>query len=167
MDRTIEIYADTRGLSKCNGADCGKRILWAEIVGSGKKMCFDPEKAVPLRTYHGDGRRLVEVMPFEANHWASCPNARRFDSKAPAKKAKSKTHQCYVSYCNVQVPETYLMCPRHWAKVSPATMREVWKWYRAKMADPDNEAATGAHWEAIEKARREVESKESGPLLDE
>lgn len=167
--KTVEIYADTRGVSKCSSPRCGKRILWAQVVKTGRKMCFDDTDLPALRTRHDPGsRRLIEEVDLDANHWATCPDARKFNASAPSKApaaTKPRTHQCYVSYCDKQIPETYLMCPPHWSKVKPETMREVWKWYRAKMADPDNDSASVAHWKAIEQARREVESRESGPLL--
>jgi hypothetical protein len=130
-------------------------------------MCFDDVDLPALRTRHDDSRRLIEEVDLDANHWATCPDARRFESRSSKPvEVKPTTHQCYVSYCAVQIPNTYLMCPGHWRKVSPATMREVWKWYRVKQSKGGDEA-TEKHWEAIEKARKEVEAKEAGPLLSE
>jgi hypothetical protein len=161
--RTMEIYADTRGVATCGGQHCGKRILWAVLVKSGKKMCFSDPELVALRTRRDRDGRLIEEVEFAENHWATCPDARKFESEKPKGATYGKTHQCYVSYCDKRIPELYLMCPPHWAKVSPATMREVWKWYRAKTAGTDG--AESKHWAAIEQARKEVEAKESGPMF--
>jgi len=74
--RTIEVYADTRGPGRCSG--CRAAIVWATVVKSGKKMCFD-EPAIALTTRHEDStRRLVEAIAFETNHWASCPASDQF-----------------------------------------------------------------------------------------
>lgn len=74
--RTIEIYADTRGFARCRG--CGAAIEWAEIVATGKKMCFDTA-IVALATRHSpQTNRLIEVVDLETNHWASCPDAAKF-----------------------------------------------------------------------------------------
>ena len=74
--RTIEVYADSRGQAKCSG--CRVPIVWATIVKSGKKMCFDVP-AVALQTRHEDGtHRLIEAIAFDDNHWARCPAAGRF-----------------------------------------------------------------------------------------
>jgi hypothetical protein len=78
--KTIQIFADTRGLSTCKG--CRARIEWAEIVGSGKRMCFD-HQIVALSTHHDPAtRRLVEVVDLSTNHWASCDQAAQFKRKA-------------------------------------------------------------------------------------
>lgn len=82
VSNTIKIYADTRGVGVCSGRDCRKRILWAEIVGSGKKMCFNDLELPALRTYQEEGTmRLVEVVDRDDNHWATCPNARDFSRR--------------------------------------------------------------------------------------
>lgn len=168
--RLIEIYADTRGVNNCNGAHCGKRILWAVVVKSGKRMCFnDPELPALKTRLHEHTRRLIEAVDLDANHWATCPDARKFDDKPKTPRDATRTHKCYISYCNKTVPETYLMCPTHWGKVSPKNMQAVWKWYRAKATGTDAERANAdeQHLNAIEIARAEVEGKESGSLFRE
>lgn len=74
--RAIAIYADTRGSARCRG--CHAPIEWAEVVSSGKKMCFDGQ-IVALETRHEDAtRRLIEVVDLGANHWATCPQRDQF-----------------------------------------------------------------------------------------
>lgn len=77
--KTIEIWADTRGMNTCRG--CGRKIVWGEIVASGKKIPFDPP-AVPLRTRHDeDSRRLIEILDLGENHFATCPKRADFSRK--------------------------------------------------------------------------------------
>lgn len=76
--RTLAVYADTKGPGRCRG--CGAAITWAEIVDSGKRMCFTGQP-VALRTEHSLDRRLIEHLPFEDNHWAACPDRQRFAAK--------------------------------------------------------------------------------------
>lgn len=77
--KTIEVYADTRGISTCTGPHCHQRILWATVVKSGKKMCFNDPEQVALQTRHEPGsRRLIEVLDFNDNHWSTCVDARQF-----------------------------------------------------------------------------------------
>jgi hypothetical protein len=67
--KTIAVYADSRGSGTCRG--CEERITWAETL-KGKRMPFDGSP-VALRTEHDAGtHRLIEHLPFEANHWATC-----------------------------------------------------------------------------------------------
>lgn len=67
---TIDVYADSRGRGTCRG--CSAAMTWAEVVTTGKRMPFTGDP-VPLRTYHHDeDRRLVEVLDFAENHWATC-----------------------------------------------------------------------------------------------
>jgi hypothetical protein len=74
--RTIEVWADTRGMATCKG--CGAVITWAEIVRSGKKMCFDGEALALQTRYDHESARMIEAIEFETNHWASCPKAKEF-----------------------------------------------------------------------------------------
>lgn len=76
--KTIEVFADTRGRATCRGPKCGRSITWAEVVKSGKKMCFTGDP-VALTTRHDEAtHRLIEALPFDDNHWASCPDRKRF-----------------------------------------------------------------------------------------
>jgi hypothetical protein len=80
VTKTIEIYADTRGPGKCRG--CRAPIEWAEIVASGKKMCFDGQ-IVALETRHDPAtHRLIEKVDLATNHWATCPDRDAFRRKA-------------------------------------------------------------------------------------
>lgn len=74
--RTIEVYHDTLGPGICRGCHAG--ITWAEIVTTGKRMCFTG-RPVALRTRHEDStRRLIDAYDFDDNHWRACPNAGDF-----------------------------------------------------------------------------------------
>lgn len=73
VGRTIEVFSDSVGRAECRS--CRAAISWAEIVKSGKKMCFDGE-IVALRTFHNEDHRLVLVVAFDTNHWRTCPNAK-------------------------------------------------------------------------------------------
>ncbi len=76
---TTEIYADTRGISTCTGRTCGRSILWATVVKSGRKMCFDDLELVALSTRHEpDTRRLIETVALVRNHWATCADRAHF-----------------------------------------------------------------------------------------
>jgi hypothetical protein len=76
--KTIQIFSDTRGRATCNASTCRATIEWAEVVASGKRMCFDAP-IVALTTHHDPAtRRLVEVVDLSTNHWASCPAAGQF-----------------------------------------------------------------------------------------
>jgi hypothetical protein len=75
--KTIAVYADTRGVAVCRGRTCRQSITWAEVVGSGKRMCFTGEP-VPLRTEQDAAGRLIEVLAFDDNHWATCPDRETF-----------------------------------------------------------------------------------------
>ena len=77
--KAIEVYADTRGVSRCTGRTCGQRILWAEVVKSGKKMCFNDPEAVALKQRAEPGsNRLIESLDLDDNHWATCPDRKQF-----------------------------------------------------------------------------------------
>jgi len=74
-----EIYADTRNVGTCNGRSCAKRILWATIAKSGKRMPFDDLELVALSTRLEPGtHRLLETVDLAGNHWATCPDAKGF-----------------------------------------------------------------------------------------
>lgn len=77
-NKVIEIYKDTKGREVCNGTTCRERLTWAEIVASGKKMCFSGDPApVYMRNEMGTGR-VIEALPFDKNHWATCPDRAQF-----------------------------------------------------------------------------------------
>lgn len=80
--KAIEIYADTRGVARCTGRTCGQRILWATIVASGRKMCFDDPEAVALQTrLEPSTNRVIEALDLEGNHWATCPDRKQFGGR--------------------------------------------------------------------------------------
>jgi hypothetical protein len=76
---TIDIFADTRGVARCRSGSCRARIEWAEIVATGKKMCFDDVQVLHV---HEDGTgRLIQTVALAKNHWATCPDRERFTRK--------------------------------------------------------------------------------------
>jgi hypothetical protein len=78
-ERTIDVWDDTLSVERpCSGETCDQKIVWAQVVKSGKKMCFNAP-AVPLRTKTDEQTgRLIAEMDFEENHWGSCPDRERF-----------------------------------------------------------------------------------------
>lgn len=42
----------------------------------------------------------------------------------------SSPHKCPVTGCEVQVPFTKLLCPRHWYMLHIDQQREIWREYR-------------------------------------
>lgn len=81
MTKVLEVYRDTYGRSRCRGLDCGAWLTWYELVESGKRMCFDGHPQ-PESTREDLTGRLIWAIPFEANHWAHCPNAIDFKKGA-------------------------------------------------------------------------------------
>lgn len=75
--KTIEIFARSRGRAACRG--CRATIEWAEIVATGRRMCFD--EVVVLSTHEDLAGRAVEVVDLTKNHWATCPAASQFKRK--------------------------------------------------------------------------------------
>jgi hypothetical protein len=78
---TAWIYADTLGQTLCRGAQCRAKITWAEMVSSGKKMCFDGEPK-PLEIADRLGRPVWQV-DLQTTHWRSCPDQQVFRRKDP------------------------------------------------------------------------------------
>lgn len=77
--RTTEIYSDTRRQAQCSGPHCGKAILFAEIVKSGKTMPFSDPDLVALSTRHEMGtNRVIETVDLAESHFVDCPDAKRF-----------------------------------------------------------------------------------------
>lgn len=77
--KTIEVYADTRGRARCKG--CDAPITWAQVVKSLKRMCFDGDPCALTTRHEPETRRLIEALPFDENHWASCPQREQFTSR--------------------------------------------------------------------------------------
>lgn len=77
-NRWMEVWVDTMGYAKCRGPKCGEQILWAELVLTGRKMCFDG-RAVALRTRTDEATgREIAAFDFTDNHWRACADAERF-----------------------------------------------------------------------------------------
>lgn len=78
-EQTIEVWDDSFSNERpCNGATCTDKLQWAEIVKSGKRMCFTAP-AVPLRTKTDEQTgKLIAVMAFNDNHWRTCADAKNF-----------------------------------------------------------------------------------------
>jgi hypothetical protein len=72
--KMIAVWHDTRGRARCKG--CDARIEWAEVIASGKRMCFDNDILV-YQSFDRDGRQ-VDVVDLTRNHWATCPLREQF-----------------------------------------------------------------------------------------
>lgn len=72
------IWADTIGQARCKGPTCGARITWAELVGTGKRMCFNGELVALKIAPEKDTGRQVWYVDLSTNHWATCPDRERF-----------------------------------------------------------------------------------------
>jgi hypothetical protein len=70
MPKTIQVWHDTRGRARCRG--CDARIEWAEIVASGRRMCFDDDIVVLQTVRDPESHRLIDVVDLTRNHWATC-----------------------------------------------------------------------------------------------
>lgn len=75
--KTIEVYADTVGQGRCKGPHCRRVITWAVVVDSGAKMCFEGLPRAVATREDLTGREIL-AMPFEENHWATCPDREQF-----------------------------------------------------------------------------------------
>ena len=75
--KELAVYAATRQRGVCKGPTCRARIEWATLVGTGRKMCFSGSPA-PLRSHADNHGRIIDMLPLEANHWATCPDSSRF-----------------------------------------------------------------------------------------
>jgi hypothetical protein len=73
----IEVYGDTVGRNFCRDVACEAPLIWAEVVKTGRKMCFNGD-AVPVQTRHDEAGRLIEIYDVADNHWAVCPGAKSF-----------------------------------------------------------------------------------------
>ena len=81
-EKTINVYQNTISQPRpCNGPTCRDQIVWAELM-SGRKMCFTAP-IEPLRVYQNTADRAIAVMPFERNHWATCPDKQKFKKGKP------------------------------------------------------------------------------------
>jgi hypothetical protein len=73
----MEIFGDSRGLGRCRS--CGKPITWAEMVKSGKKMPFDGDELIAVRTgkQETDWREIWTIdTDINPSHFATCPDAK-------------------------------------------------------------------------------------------
>lgn len=75
---TTRIYADSIRAAKCRGRNCYRLIHFAQIVDSGKQMCFD---VAPVAIeVQGDllGGREIWLVDLSTNHWATCVDSPDF-----------------------------------------------------------------------------------------
>ena len=85
-EKTIEVWTASISAAKpCADPRCRVPIIWTQVAESGRRMCFTAP-VEPVRVFRDElTNKSVSAMPFERNHWASCPGARdRFKGK-PAK----------------------------------------------------------------------------------
>jgi hypothetical protein len=79
--KTINVWSDSRERGQCKGQSCRALIEWATIVASGRRMCFDaPVTAIRSFADPQTGRQ-VDVIDLAANHWATCPERKRFSRR--------------------------------------------------------------------------------------
>lgn len=77
-------------------------------------------------------------------------------------------HRCPVNLpepCEAQVPDTMLMCARHWRQVPRDLQRAVYRAWRARQAELDVGPAFRGHLQACEDAIAAVEDRESRELF--
>lgn len=79
--KTLEVYRDSRSRARCRGKSCGEWITWYVLAASSKRMCFDGDPAPIGESRHDLADREIVALPFEANHWATCPNAKEFGKR--------------------------------------------------------------------------------------
>jgi hypothetical protein len=81
--KTIDVWHDTISTPRpCNGPTCPSKIVWAVVAASGRKMCFT-HPTEPIKINAWGGHRAVAEMPFDRNHWATCPDKQQFKRKKP------------------------------------------------------------------------------------
>lgn len=70
----LQVWDDSRGTGQCRS--CHATITWYELVSSGKRMPFDGDEIVYVKT-DTEGRRLVGHIDATINksHFATCPEA--------------------------------------------------------------------------------------------
>jgi len=76
--KTIDVWADTEGIGTCRDSACQKRILWAQIVKSGRRMCFEADAPVLKTAISPTDGRAIHSYDLADNHWATCPGAKGF-----------------------------------------------------------------------------------------
>jgi hypothetical protein len=73
---TIEVFAATVERAQCRG--CKAAIVWATIVSSGRRMCFNSLRVVETKLERVAPFRVIKVVDLTLNHWATCPDADTF-----------------------------------------------------------------------------------------
>ena len=76
-DRRAWVWKKSINASTCRNPDCRRRIWWAELVTSRKRMCFDEEPVALAERTDGDGLTQV-LVSLDQVHWATCPGAASF-----------------------------------------------------------------------------------------
>jgi hypothetical protein len=71
----LQVFDDTIDKSHCRS--CHAPIVWAQLRQSGRRMPFDGDALVPVRSEHTDDGRLVLVVDtaISKSHFATCPHA--------------------------------------------------------------------------------------------
>jgi hypothetical protein len=73
---SIEIFAGTVDRAQCRG--CGAAIVWATIVATGRRMCFNSLRILETKLERAAPFRVIKVVDLTLNHWATCPDADDF-----------------------------------------------------------------------------------------
>jgi hypothetical protein len=73
---SIEVFAASIQRAQCRG--CQAAIVWATIVSSGRRMCFNSLHVLETKLERAAPFRVIKVVDLTLNHWATCPNADSF-----------------------------------------------------------------------------------------
>ena len=77
---TATIFKSSRQIGTCHGARCGARILWVELTNH-KRMPFDDLVLEPLHSTVNAQGHVIETVPLDKTHFATCPDRDRFRKK--------------------------------------------------------------------------------------
>jgi hypothetical protein len=70
----LEVWTGSRQRGTCRS--CHRRIEWATVVASGRKMPLDAPVVITARTTHADGRLIDHIDTTRSpSHFATCPDA--------------------------------------------------------------------------------------------
>jgi hypothetical protein len=73
-----KIWKDTIRQDTCRSARCGRRIWWAQVVKSGRFMCFDQAPEALVTEVELETHREQITVDLAPNHYATCPGRQEF-----------------------------------------------------------------------------------------
>jgi len=68
----------------------------------------------------------------------------------------TSTHECPIEGCTARVPNTMLMCGRHWRRVSSPTSRELYAAYREQPRSARHLAAMRAAIDEVQRPKGDL-----------